>query len=427
MQYSSQSYLSLPLEPGVYEFFDKDGELLYVGKAKSLRKRVSSYFTSTGLLGDKTRVMVGQIDSVRVTVVESELEALLLEAAFIKKNNPKYNSRLTDGKAYPLIQITQKDEYPKVLIARRPEDPLSLYFGPYPNTSAMKSVLKIIRRIFPFENVRNHPKKPCLYHHLGLCPCGEAFNSPEIKKLYKKNIRHIIHFLDGDKKTVLEELKKERDEYSSQEMFEQAALVQKQIDAVIYVTSPSHKPFEYEVNPNLREDLRNKEIDDLREHLKSVGVITEKLRKIECYDISNTSGQHATGSMVVFIDGEADKNLYRRFKITKDIVGPNDFAMMKHVLKRRLKHAEWKYPDLIIVDGGKGQISLAMEAVTEAAITIPLVGLAKREETIITPDFKNLSLPKDSDALLLVTRIRNEAHRFAITYHRKLRAKATFE
>lgn len=394
-----------------------------MGKAKNLKKRVSSYFT--GSLGEKTQIMISQAHKIHITIVESELESLLLEAALIKKLNPKYNSKLTDGKAYPLIRIT-KDAYPKVLTARRADDPKSLYFGPYPNVGAMRTVLKIIRRIFSFVNVLHHPKKPCLYYHLGLCPCPEVFDSAEIKTNYKKNIRHIIQFLNGEKTTILSELQKERDEYSKNEQFEDAQNVQKQIDAVVFVTSPTHKPFEYEINPNLREDLRTDELLSLQEELKKNGVTTNYPHRIECYDISNTSGLQATASLVVLTDGEIDKSQYRKFKIDPTIIGPNDFAMMKHTLKRRLKHSEWPTPDLIIVDGGKGQVSSALEALQEAQSSIPLVGLAKREEIIITSTFTEIKLPKSSKASLLVRRIRDEAHRFAVSYHRKLRSKAIF-
>lgn len=396
-----------------------------MGKANSLRSRISSYFTNKSSLGEKTRLMVNQVAHMRITIVESELEALLLEAAYIKKNNPKYNSRLADGKEYPLIRITIKEKYPKVLIARRPDDKKSLYFGPYPSSSAMKMVLKILRKIFPYENVLKHPKKPCLYYHLGLCPCADFFDSPEIKKQYKKNVRHIVQFLNGEKQKVLKELEAERNQQSNAEQYEEAKKTQNKIDSVLFVTSPVHKPFEYEINPNLREDIRSEELVALQNHLSTAGVTVNYLHKIECYDISNTSGTNATGSLVVLSEGELNKSLYRKFKIKKT-KGPDDFAMMAEMLIRRLKHTEWEYPDLIVVDGGKGQISAALRVLNNLSLTIPLVGLAKREETIITSDFKEISLPKDSKALHLVQRIRDEAHRFAITYHRKLRSKATY-
>lgn len=365
-------------------------------------------------------MLVSQIKKIRTFIVESELESLLLEANFIKKYSPKYNVKMTDGKNYPLIRIVF-DTYPKVLTARKPEDPNSLYFGPYPSTKAMRMVLRVIRRIFPFVSVMNHPKRICLYHHLGLCPCPPVFDTPELKKQYHKTIKHIIDFLEGNTKKVLRDLEKERNEESKFEHFEEAKNIQKKIDAIEYVTRPVHTPFDYETNPNLREDLREQEIQSLAEILRKSNITVNTLHRIECYDISNIQGTHAVASLVVFTNGEKDSSQYRRFKMKTK--GPNDFAMMQEVLYRRLKHKEWKLPDLIIVDGGKGQISSARKILGEKQLFIPLIGLAKREEIIITSDFKEIILPKSAKALQLMMRIRDEAHRFAITYHRKLRSK----
>src|SRR3984957_20582163 len=181
MVYSRSSYLSLPSKAGVYVYSDKDGNVIYVGKAIDLKSRVSSYFAKSAQLGPKTKVMVSQIEKITITIVESELEALLLEAFYIKKYKPKYNIRLTDNKMYLRIRITIHDDYPNVLLARHEEDPKSIYFGPFPSSSAVKLVLKTIRKVFPFVSVRNHPKRICLFHHLGLCPCPPMFDSPELK------------------------------------------------------------------------------------------------------------------------------------------------------------------------------------------------------------------------------------------------------
>lgn len=419
--------MSLPDDPGIYLFLDSNKTVLYVGKAKNLKNRVSSYFTKGADLGEKTKVLVAKVVTIEYLPVASEIEALLLEASYVKKFTPQYNIRLTDGKSYPLIRITYHALYPAVLIARRADDPKSLYFGPFPNASAMKLVLKTIRRIFPFQSSENHPKTFCLYHHLHLCPCVPAIATSDAQKEYKKTMQKIILFLEGNVAKVVKELEKERDAYSKTENFEKASSVQTKIDAIRLITHPVHTPFEYETNPNLKIDIRKKELEELQMHLQSVGVITKPLERIECYDISNTSGTHATGSLVVFSSGEKDAKWYRRFKIRPETKGPNDFAMMHEVLTRRLKHTEWPYPQLFIVDGGKGQISSAQKALDEAKVTIPLVGLAKREEIIITSDFRQIILPKKSKALQLVMRIRDEAHRFAITYHKKLRSQFTFE
>lgn len=425
----SSLYRSLPTEPGVYLFYNKKNEVVYVGKAKNLKNRVSSYFTNKSSLGEKTRLLVENIAKIKTIKVTSELESLLLEANYIKKYNPKFNLRFTDGKAYILIRITLKDTYPSVLLVRKEDDnpPTggSLYFGPFPSSQAVKMVLQTIRRIFPYQSVANHPKRICLYYHLGLCPCLPALNTKEERAKNKKNIRHIVHFLLGKKKTVLAELERERNLFSKREEFEQAKDIQKKIDAITYVTSQIHKPFEYETNPNLQIDLRREERMLLKRYLEENGVsIPSELNRIECYDISNIAGTHAVGSMVVFLKGEKSGMNYRRFKIRYQIPNkPNDFAMMSEILQRRIRHKEWPSPDLIIVDGGKGQVTSAKKVLEEEKLDIPLIGLAKREETIITPTFKEIALPKDSPALHLLMRIRDEAHRFAITYHRKFRQK----
>jgi excinuclease ABC subunit C len=456
--------------------------VLYVGKAKDLKSRVSSYFLKSANLGPKTTMLVSQIDKINITIVESELEALLLEAFYIKKYLPKYNIRLTDNKMYLRIRITIKDDYPKILLARKEDDAKSVYFGPYPNSGSLKLVLKTIRRIFPYVSALNHPKRVCLYNHLGLCPCPPVNDSPELRKTYRKNIRSIIRMLEGESQKVMKELERERDNASHIEDFENALLFQKKINAMSLITTPFHKPFEYDNNPNLRVDIRQKELDELKDALTENGLPVTDLERIECYDISNIQGTNATASMVVFVNGEKESSQYRKFKIKREwdptpprLRGasknetPNDFAMMKEVLKRRLKHEEWNTPSLIIVDGGKGQVTSALTALAESGSVIPLVGLAKREETIVVPtigergevkgerfdgpkiksyqellnvrfagtpeeklktiivnedNFTEISFPKHSPTLHLLQRIRNEAHRFAITYHRKLRSKS---
>lgn len=391
---------------------------MYVGKAKSLKKRVGSYFTNLNLLSPKTKILISKIKKIKTISVASEIEALLLEAAYIKKYKPKYNVRLTDGKAYPLIRITV-DKYPKVLIVRKANDKKSIYFGPFPNAQALRQVLKTVRKIFPFQSSINHQKKLCLYYHLGLCPCPGVVDNKE----YRSNINHLITFLNGKTKKVVKDLKKERDNLSKLEEFEKAALIQRKIDSIELITNPAYNQFDYKVNPSLTEDLLKNQLQKLQECLNQNSVKVKRLGRIECYDISNIQGKSATGSMAVFINGDKDSSLYRRFKIKNFYPAPNDFAMIKEVISRRLSHKEWPMPNLIIVDGGKGQVSSALKALKEKDMQIPVIGLAKKQETIITSDFKEAILPRDSEALKLVMRIRDEAHRFAISYHRKLRSK----
>jgi excinuclease ABC subunit C len=490
-------------------YLDKDKHVIYVGKAINLKSRVSSYFSSPSQLGEKTRALVSQIENIDITIVESEIEALLLEAYYIKKFNPKYNIRLTDNKQYILVRITNQyqisnvkyqmsneikksDNYPKILLARRADDPASVYFGPFPSSREVKLVLKTIRKVFPFVSVRNHPKRVCLYHHLGLCPCPPVFDSPEMVKDYQKNIKQIIRIFEGSSKKIMKELEAERDKASAEEKFEEALVLQRRIQALGYITQPFHKPFEYDINPNLRSDLRQRELESLKQILKDNGCPVNSLERIECYDISHIQGTNTVASMVVFVDGEKESGQYRKFKLRKAWMekkvskvskvsevskgsGNNDFESMKEVLQRRIRHEEWSLPGLIIIDGGKGQVSSAMAVLAEMGLEIPLIGLAKREETIVIPISKNskfeirnskqiqdsnskeskrlkyshlehsvaivsdfdirasnlsfieVSLPHEAKALQLLQRIRDEAHRFAITYHRKLRSKAAID
>jgi excinuclease ABC subunit C len=429
-------------------FLDEHGKILYVGKAKDLKSRVSSYFTSPHELEPKTQQLVIHIQKIKITIVESELESLLLEAFYIKKFTPKYNIRLVDNKTYPMIKITAKDTYPAVFMTRKITDSKSVYFGPYPSSSSVKLVLKTIRRAFPYMSTANHAKRTCLYNHIGLCPCIPVNDSPEIKREYKKNIKQIIRILEGESPKIIKELERERDKMSKEEKYEEAALLQKRIAAMNFITSPFHRPGEYDINPNLREDIRLNELNDLKSVLNRAGYRIETLDKIECYDISHIQGTNTTASLVVFVKGEKESSLYRKFKIRLEKT-PDDFASMQEVLRRRLKHPEWELPDLVIVDGGKGQVSSALELFNELGITIPLIGLAKREETIVVPlthsqisttlssnsnfhgndkeNFQEIIIPHSSKALHLMMRIRDEAHRFAITYHRKLRSKAFIE
>ncbi len=406
--------------PGIYLFKSKEKEILYVGKAKNLKKRISSYFSKGASLGEKTRALLSKTVKIETIITTSEIESLLLEAAYIKKYKPYYNIKLSDDKFYPYIKIT-RDKYPKVLITRSMKDKKSDYFGPYPNVSSLKLVLKIARKIFPFQSVSTHPNKPCLYNHLGLCPCPYVFDNKDSQIQYARNIRLLKSFLRGRLKSVERQLLKERKQLVKTENFEKAEEIQKKIDAMRVVTSPFILPQEYDVNPNLREDIAASELAALSEILNENGVAVSSLYRIECYDVSNISGKHSTGSMVVFTNGEKDTSQYRKFRIRLAYGGPNDFLMMEEVLRRRFNNTDWQLPDLIIVDGGKGQISSVLKVIKKQDKKIPVIGLAKKEETIITDTFKIISLSRQSQALKLIMRIRDEAHRFAISYHRKLR------
>ncbi len=416
----------MPSKPGVYIFKGEKNKILYVGKAKDLRKRVGSYF-SNRILDAKTLKLVSVAKDIKHIVVGSEVEAFLLEASLIKKYKPYFNIQFSDDKFFPYLAIWKKP-VPYVSITRNVQDKTARYFGPYTSSSDLKTVLKILRRIFPYQSVKNHSKKKCLYYHLKLCLCVPVF--PENISESKKNIRDLINFLEGKKDGVVRSLKKEQKKYILKEEFEKASEIQSKIEKIELITSARYDPFTYQAEPNFYYQRIQNELASLKAILLKYGVNLNTLKRIECYDISNISGQHATGSMVVFTDGDSNKNEYRRFRIRSKTT-PDDFAMIREVLLRRLRRTGWEMPNLMVIDGGRGQVSAALQAFAQSNIKLPVIGLAKKEETIIIPirmgskiDFLEPKLPKSTPGINLLRRIRDEAHRFAINYHRFLRKKS---
>lgn len=426
-------YFSLPTNPGVYIFKDKNDKIIYIGKANNIKKRVASYFSNKVNLDPKTQQLLSHIYSIDHILVGSEIEAFLLEANLIKKNKPFYNIQFKDDKFYPYIKVgnfksrSNLSAVPYITIARKKDEKNALYFGRYPNATSVKIVLKLLRRIFPYQSVKNHTKRNCLYYHLNLCPCVPAH--PEHLAEYRKTIKKIEDFLRGKKDRVISALERERDSNAKREEFEKAKAVQEKIDRINIITSSFYHPFRYEKDPEFYHHRIKNELESLKKILIKYYKNINELNRIECYDISNISGTNATGSMVVFINGEEDKAQYRRFKI-KSKTTPDDYAMMQEVLRRRLKHADWDYPDLIVIDGGKGQVSASYHTLFENKLDIPIIGLAKREEIIVIPLLENRELmffeeklPISTPGVNLLRRIRDEAHRFAINYHRLLRKK----
>lgn len=409
-------------------FHDKNNKVLYVGKAKDLKKRVSSYFQDSRPKDPKTLKLLSEVTSLDHIVVNSEIEAFLLEANLIKKYHPLYNIQFSDDKFYPYIQIG-KYPYPYVVITRKKSDKKSDYFGPYTSTESVKIVLKILRKVFAYHSVKNHPKRKCLYHYLGMCPCIPLF--PEKIEEYKKNIRKVKDFLNGNTNKVVKSIKVEQKDAIKKQKFERAAELQKKIEKIHFVTSPHYDPFVYQEKPNFYFERIKKEVESLKEILAEYGVELSRLDRVECYDVSNIQGRQATGSMVVFVKGEASKKDYRKFKIHVKNT-PDDFAMHQEMMSRRLKHLEnWGVPDLMVIDGGKGQVSSVLQVLVEHNKTIPVIGLAKREETIVIPvrtlgklEFLEVKFSRSTPGINLLRRIRDEAHRFAIMYHKLLRKKA---
>jgi len=417
--------------------------VLYVGKSISVRDRVKQHLASDY---EKTRALISSAQMIEAIPVASELEALLLEANLIKQNLPHYNSTAKDDKHPLYIKIT-KEDYPKVITSRKEEDGRGLYFGPFPSSSAVKSVLRRVRRIFPYHSQNKIGKRPCLYAHLGLCnPCPSFIehvqNSEDKVRLviqYKKNILCIRDLLSGKSKSLHKGLEKEMINAAKQEDFELASKIRDQIKNLEYITAPYKSPREYLENPNLLEDIRQNEAKSLYELLKPHFKYLKYPARIECYDVSHLSGKNTTSSMVTFVNGEPEKTFYRHFKIkSKD--SRDDYANLQETLKRRFKHfVDWGKPDLIIIDGGKGQISAARLVLKEHSMHIPLIGLAKRLEEVVIPrlhlggvnvkekldvGFIVFRLPAGSPALSLLQRMRDEAHRFARRYHFKLRLRS---
>lgn len=542
-----ESLKLLPSLPGCYIYYNSDNEIIYVGKAKILKRRVKSYFNRKHHDSVKVNILVSQIDHLEYIITNTEVEALILESHLIKKHKPRYNILLKDDKKYPYFLITDED-FPRIQIVRKrninPEK--GKYYGPYTNIRAMHSTLDFLKKIFPLRQCKT-PKfknRPCLYYHIGKClaPCQNMVTSKE----YKEIVQQAELFLSGKQTELMKQLMEQIQKYSDTEQFEKAARLrdsyfdlQKTLEKqkVVYentklnedIISLQHedgilaivimmiregrlidkKDFTYEVeeedkteffetffkeyyntlslefpdrivsneleavgNKALYEEwleiisgkqvkisygksVQGKELQSLadknaqvildnaklskmskiRDDFNQIGsYLKEKLKlnnfpyRMECYDISHIQGTNTVASMVTFINGLSKKSEYRKFKVKSTEGKPDDFLSMKEVLTRRLSRLGekgWDKPDLIIIDGGKGQLSSVMQIVEEMGITgIDFVSLAKRQEEVFLPHCsKSILLPRESSALFLIQRIRDEAHRFAITYHRNLRSK----
>lgn len=542
-----ESLKLLPSLPGCYIYYNSDNEIIYVGKAKILKRRVKSYFNRKHHDSIKVNILVSQIDHLEYIITNTEVEALILESHLIKKHKPRYNILLKDDKKYPYFLITDED-FPRIQIVRKrninPEK--GKYYGPYTNIRAMHSTLDFLKKIFPLRQCKT-PKfknRPCLYYHIGKClaPCQNMVTSKE----YKAIVQQAELFLSGKQTELMKQLMEQIQKYSDTEQFEKAARLrdsyfdlQKTLEKqkVVYentklnedIISLQHedgilaivimmiregrlidkKDFTYEVeeedkteffetffkeyyntlslefpdrivsneleavgNKALYEEwleiisgkkvkisygksVQGKELQSLadknaqvildnaklskmskiRDDFNQIGsYLKEKLKlnnfpyRMECYDISHIQGTNTVASMVTFINGLSKKSEYRKFKVKSTEGKPDDFLSMKEVLTRRLSRLGekgWDKPDLIIIDGGKGQLSSVMQIVEEMGITgIDFVSLAKRQEEVFLPHCsKSILLPRESSALFLIQRIRDEAHRFAITYHRNLRSK----
>lgn len=409
---------NLPLKPGVYIFRDKDKKILYIGKATSLKNRVSSYFS--GAHNYRIEKMISQVKKIDVKETDTVLEALILEANLIKKYQPKYNIKEKDDKSFSYFVIT-KEKFPRVLILRETEietkelkrsnlgyQRLDLFnssnsniYGPYISKNQMQIALKIIRKVFPFHSLKQRSEKGCLYSQIGLCPGPYAGKINE--KDYQKNIRGICLILEGKKKNLLKEMEKEMKDRSAGREFEKAGEIRNKIFALRHI-----------------QDIALLSREELTVYDQSKNI------RIEAYDISHISGTDAVGAMVVFKNYEPDSSGYRKFKI-RTVSGIDDIAMMQEVLERRFKN-DWQKPGLIFLDGGKGHLAMAKKLLNSLELKIPIIAVAKG------PTRKKLDLyftncHRDEIASCFyddenfIGQIMDEAHRFAISCHRKLREK----
>ena len=540
----------MPKLPGCYQYFDINNELIYIGKAKNLYNRVNSYFVGDKKDSPKLQVMVPQIERVECIVVNSEIEALILENELIKKHKPKYNILLKDDKKFPYFLIT-KEEYPRILVVRKSNKNLlkGKYYGPYTDSRAMWATLEVIHKLFPLKKCKTpkYKSRPCLYYDIGQCsaPCQNKITSSE----YKEIIKNAELFLSGKRKELIKTLKKEIEKASAKQEFEKALLYRNSINDiektlekqnVVFESTKSNNDYigiinsgslicisilqvrqgrlinkkdfsfsqfledekdtdeiiqstirEYYImlndeelpskiilsdtfddieiykkwlslrlnkevniikatsktdkeilslaqknaNYNL-EQQKLKELANIQNDYNEVGsYIQEKLKltrfphTIECYDISHIQGTNTVASGVYFENGQPKKSKYRKYKLKTLKKGEvDDFKSMREILSRRfkkIKTGQIESPDLIIIDGGKGQLSSVIEIMKEFELNLNIVSLAKREEEVFLPKKKEpVILAQNSAALHLFQRIRDEAHRFAITFHRQLRSKS---
>ncbi len=544
----------LPMEPGIYVFRDDAGRVLYVGKAKSLRKRVMSYFRDSGPGIDNKRIarMLKRVHDFDFMVTSSETEALLLESNFIKHHRPPYNISLRDDKSYPYVAVTLGEEFPRVMLTRKSHRPGVAYFGPFTNTGMVRKTLDLLGKVFPYRKCRGiepgrHSGTPCLNYHIGLCmaPCEGKIDA----RAHRRIIDQVIRLLSGKTEGLAGQLEVEMKLAADDQNFEKAAILRNRLKALehlverqqatalgvdcmdvigVYAEGDTANVQVLQVRDGSLSDRRSfflknvagesetvmleqfmvqyyneaigyppqvvvplgftragvvekylsekkgshvdvkparrgrrRELTRMAEQNAALALRHDQLReqeqkgrpyralsrlkrelglgfiptRIECYDISNIGGEHAVGSMVVFEDGVPSPSHYRRFSI-KQSAGPDDPAMMSEVLARRFsrKRLDSEYgdasfsarPDLIVLDGGAGQVSAvtaALAAIGEKDVSV--LGIAKRFEDIYLPSRPEpLRLPRDSEALALLKRLRDEAHRFAVNYHRRRRDQA---
>lgn len=411
-----QKLKNLPSSPGVYFHKNADNEVIYVGKAAVLKNRVRQYFHKTEK-DPKTVALVREIADTDWIVVDTEMDALFLESEMIKRYMPKWNILLRDDKTVSYVRIDLKSEVPYVSFTRTPQDDKATYVGPFYGKLAVEKALRILRKVFPYYD-KPYDGKKTLNTDLGLTPGIEIGKTTPQE--YKKNLRKLILYLEGGRHKLISELEKQMQQAAKAENFEEAAEIRKQLFGL--------KELQKKIVFSDKEFL-DISSDQALVDLQMALHLSEPPRRIEGYDISHQSGTNVVGSMVVFVNGASDRAEYRKFKLRQQ--KNDDTKNLHEVIERRLKHPEWPFPNLVILDGGIGQVNAVKDLLTEHKIAV--IGRDKSgdhtrnaEVRIIIPQedgYRTLHLPSGSHIAKLIARIDDEAHRFAITYHTLLKRK----
>lgn len=419
---------TFPTSPGVYLMKDAQGVVIYIGKAKSLRNRASSYFHQAAALEHRTAELVKHIADIDFIETESEVEAILMEARLVKDVQPRFNSDLKDDKSFPYLQIRVREEFPRVEFTRKPRRKGVRLYGPFTSARSLRMAVQVLQRIFQFRTCSLDIKsseerwrwyRPCILHNIRQCtaPCNFRVTREE----YRKQIRSLRMVLEGKKDRLIREMEKEMFAAAEATQFEKAAKIRDEIEALRKLemrgsADTDVQPHVFHINP--RKGLRG---------LQKVLGLQKPPRVIEGMDIAHFQGADTVASLVSFIDGTPFKPGYRRFKI-QSVSGVDDFASMREVVFRRfrrLREEDAPFPDILLIDGGKGQLNAAVEAFRLLEVEPPtVISLAKREEEIFRPgEAESIRLSRHSSALRLLQSVRDEAHRFAQHYHHLLQKK----
>ncbi|MBM3206460.1 MAG: hypothetical protein FJZ43_02475 [Candidatus Staskawiczbacteria bacterium] len=402
----------LPKTAGVYFFYAKK-DLIYIGKAINIKDRVKNHFHQPSY---RDNLFIDKVTKIDFIETNSEIEALVLEANLIKKHLPKFNVVWRDDKNYFYVAIDHNQNgIPYVFITHQIHKSKTLHIkssaiGPFVEGNAIKKVLKFLRKVFPFYTSKNHPKQKCTWCHLDLCPGP----NPDIKD-YKNNLKKLSLILQGKRKSVLSSLKKEMHNLSKEKNFEEAGKIRDKIFALERVM---------EHTKVISNEITHAKWLKTQEELREILDFDSKISRIECYDISNIHGKNATGSMIVFEDGNPVKSQYKKFRI-KMKNEPNDIAMLKEVLQRRFSHEDWTLPEVILIDGGIAQLNIAINTINKPK-NVRVISIAKGKQELFIEGKKNQIPLKElrQDVYNLVKHLDDEAHRFAVTYHKSLRKKS---